>query len=48
MPNIIAAICPAERPELDVLVAWVKEQGFSQDDVKIARRGDVAWVERKI
>lgn len=30
----------------EVIVKWVREQGYTPDDVKILQRGDTVWAER--
>ena len=31
----------------DVVIAWVKEQGYTKDDVKILQSGETVWVEKR-
>lgn len=45
MANQIVAYTGPDAKE--IIIAWVREQGFTQDEVKILQRGETVWAEKK-
>ena len=40
-------IAAATGPEAkDTIIKWVKDHGYTKDDVKILQRGETVWAER--
>lgn len=44
MPNQIAAYTGPDAKE--IIIQWVRVNGFTPDDVKILQRGETVWAEK--